>query len=125
MGEEGLPQRGIWSSQDWFIHVQGADYTSMGSFGNAESFGENLVASLDRSFLLRSGFNRPKSVQVTTAVRVTLVNFPEVGGFAHESDIGSSSAVSRRGTSSCSQFPRLKHRGAYGQQAEICRQACA
>ena len=29
-----------------------------------EQFGENLVASLDRSFLLRSGFNRPKSVQV-------------------------------------------------------------
>ena len=45
--------------------MQGADYTSMGSFGNAESFGENLVASLDRSFLLRTGFNRPRSVQVT------------------------------------------------------------
>ena len=43
---------------------QGADYTALGSFGNAEQFGENLVASLDRSFMLKSGFNRPKSVQV-------------------------------------------------------------
>ena len=46
---------------------QGADYTSLGSFGNVEQFGENLVASLDRGFLLRSGFNRPKSVQVGRA----------------------------------------------------------
>lgn len=44
--------------------LQGADYTALGSFGNAEQFGENLVASLDRSFMLKSGFNRPKSVQV-------------------------------------------------------------
>ncbi len=44
--------------------LQGADYTALGSFGDAQQFGENLVASLDRSFLLRSGFNRPKSVQV-------------------------------------------------------------
>ena len=71
MAEGGLPQRGNGNSQDGIIHVQGADYTSMGSFGNAESFGENLVASLDRSFLLRSGFNRPKSVQVTTAAEAT------------------------------------------------------
>jgi hypothetical protein len=43
----------------------------MGSFGNAESFGENLVASLDRTFLLRSGFNRPKSVQVPNSAGAT------------------------------------------------------
>lgn len=48
----------------YVLCLQGADYTSLGSFGNVEQFGENLVASLDRSFLLRSGFNRPKSVQV-------------------------------------------------------------
>ena len=42
----------------------GADYTSLGSFGTAETFGANLVSQMDRSFLLRSGFNRPKSVQV-------------------------------------------------------------
>ena len=46
------------------VRLQGADYTALGSFGNAEQFGENLVASLDRSFMLKSGFNRPKSVQV-------------------------------------------------------------
>lgn len=44
----------------------GADYTGLGSFGTAETFGQNLISSLDRSFLLRSGFNRPKSVQVCT-----------------------------------------------------------
>ena len=42
----------------------GADYTSLGSFGSAETFGANLVSQMDRSFLLRSGFNRPKRVQV-------------------------------------------------------------
>ena len=42
----------------------GADYTSLGSFGTPESFGANLVSQMDRSFLLRSGFNRPKRVQV-------------------------------------------------------------
>lgn len=31
----------------------GADYTALGSFGNAQTFGENLVGSMDRSYLLR------------------------------------------------------------------------
>ena len=51
-------------SMHYDARLQGADYTALGSFGNAEQFGENLVASLDRSFMLKSGFNRPKSVQV-------------------------------------------------------------
>jgi len=32
----------------------GADYTSLGSFGNAQTFGENLVGSMDQSFLARA-----------------------------------------------------------------------
>ncbi len=31
----------------------GADYTSLGSFGTPQIFGENLVGSMDRSYLLR------------------------------------------------------------------------
>lgn len=54
-------------SMHYDVHLQGADYTALGSFGNAQQFGENLVASLDRSFMLKSGFNRPKSVQVTAS----------------------------------------------------------
>ena len=43
----------------------GADYTGLGSFGNAEQFGTSLVASMDRSFLLRSPFGpKPTAVQV-------------------------------------------------------------
>ena len=43
----------------------GADYTSLGSFGTTETVGANLVSQMDRSFLLRFGFNRPKSLQVS------------------------------------------------------------
>ena len=32
----------------------GADFTSLGSFGEAQGFGENLVSSMDRSFLLKT-----------------------------------------------------------------------
>ncbi|KAK9868584.1 hypothetical protein WJX84_001021 [Apatococcus fuscideae] len=32
----------------------GPDYTSLGSFGTAEQFGDNLVASMDRSYQLRA-----------------------------------------------------------------------
>lgn len=32
----------------------GADFTALGSFGDALQFGENLVASMDRSFLKRA-----------------------------------------------------------------------
>jgi hypothetical protein len=35
----------------------GADYTKLGSFGTASAFGENLVASMDRRYLLRSSWN--------------------------------------------------------------------
>ncbi|CAL5221835.1 g4094 [Coccomyxa viridis] len=57
------PQAGTDTNVTVIITNVGADYTALGSFGDAQQFGENLVASLDRSFLLRSGFNRPKSVQ--------------------------------------------------------------
>ena len=45
-----------------------ADFTRLGSFGDAEQFGGQLVAQMDRSYLNRS-WNKPKSpVQVCTAV---------------------------------------------------------
>jgi len=31
----------------------GADYTKLGSFGSAQDFGQNLVVSMDRTYLLR------------------------------------------------------------------------
>lgn len=44
----------------------GADFTRLGSFGDAEQFGGNVVAQMDRSYLNRS-WNKPKSpVQVPT-----------------------------------------------------------
>ena len=46
-----------------------ADFTRLGSFGDAEQFGGQLVAQMDRSYLNRS-WNKPKSpVQVSTAVQ--------------------------------------------------------
>ncbi|KAL3146573.1 hypothetical protein ABBQ32_000813 [Trebouxia sp. C0010 RCD-2024] len=38
----------------------GADFTRLGSFGDAEQFGGNVVAQMDRSYLNRS-WNKPKS----------------------------------------------------------------
>lgn len=49
----------------------GADYTSLGSFGTAQQFGENLVGSMDRSYLLRGKFGNRGEV-------------PQVGGRAGE-----------------------------------------
>jgi hypothetical protein len=64
LGERRFPETGTDTNVTVLVTNVGADYTSLGSFGNAEAFGENLTSSLDRSFLLRSGFNRPESVQV-------------------------------------------------------------
>lgn len=45
----------------------GADFTRLGSFGDAEQFGGQLVAQMDRSYLNRS-WNKPKTPpQVTTS----------------------------------------------------------
>ncbi|KAK9794914.1 hypothetical protein WJX73_005447 [Symbiochloris irregularis] len=54
----------------------GADFTSLGSFGDAQGFGENLVSSMDRSFLLRTPeWTRPKEgVQLAE-----LLNAKQVG----------------------------------------------
>lgn len=42
----------------------GADFTRLGSFGDAEQFGGGVVAQMDRSYLNRS-WNKPKTpVQV-------------------------------------------------------------
>lgn len=50
----------------------GADFTRLGSFGDAEQFGGNVVAQMDRSYLNRS-WNKPKSpVQVATALDTNL-----------------------------------------------------
>ena len=51
----------------------GPDYTSLGSFGTAEQFGDNLVASMDRSYQLRApafGARPAGSVQVGLGVSV-------------------------------------------------------
>jgi len=43
----------------------GADYTKLGSFGSAQDFGNNLVVSMDRTYLLRRNRNAGP-VQVRT-----------------------------------------------------------
>lgn len=53
----------------------GADYTKLGSFGTASAFGENLVASMDRRYLLRSSWNRKgrsEQIQVQRAISILL-----------------------------------------------------
>jgi hypothetical protein len=57
----------------------GADYTKLGSFGTASAFGENLVASMDRRYLLRSSWNRKgrsEQIQVQHALRSFLFRPP-------------------------------------------------
>lgn len=44
----------------------GADFTRLGSFGDAEQFGGQLVAQMDRSYLNRS-WNKPKQPPQVTA----------------------------------------------------------
>jgi hypothetical protein len=58
------------------VKTPGADYTGLGSFGKAEDFGENLVASIDRSFTSRSMFGSNKQPIVTA----NLISAKEVGG---------------------------------------------
>ena len=41
-----------------------ADYTNLGSFGDAEQFGNNMVAQMDRSFMNRSPWKPKQPVQV-------------------------------------------------------------
>jgi PsbP len=50
------------------ITTPGADYTALGSFGNAAQFGENLVQSMDRSYELRNGRKPNQPVMVRAAV---------------------------------------------------------
>lgn len=46
------------------VKTAGADYTSLGSFGTAEQFAENLIAQMDQSFLRKKSGN---SGSVTSA----------------------------------------------------------
>lgn len=59
------------------LTTAGADYTSMGSFGTPFDFGSNLVGSMDRSYMLRQRFGRPKDEEVQIA---KLLDYKEVGG---------------------------------------------
>lgn len=54
-----------------------ADYTSLGSFGTAQTFGDNLVGSMDRSYLLRGGLFKDKDGPSQTA---KLLDAREAGG---------------------------------------------
>lgn len=49
----------------------GADYTKLGSFGSAQDFGQNLVVSMDRTYLLR----RKKNVGPVQVGRIPLFLF--------------------------------------------------
>lgn len=56
----------------------GADFTRLGSFGDAEQFGGNVVAQMDRSYLNRS-WNKPKSpVQVLLTFMPSAIPVTEV-----------------------------------------------
>eukprot|EP00891_Asterochloris_glomerata_P005497 jgi/Astpho2/5497/Aster-07832 len=45
-----------------------ADYTNLGSFGDAEQFGNNMVAQMDRSFMNRSPWKPKQPVQEASLV---------------------------------------------------------
>lgn len=49
------------------IKTSSADFTSLGSFGTAQDFGENIVSEMDRSYLFRGRFQQQSSPPVTTA----------------------------------------------------------
>lgn len=53
---KGIPPRDV--NVTLLINNAGADFTSLRSFGSAEDFGNNLVNSMDRSFMKR--FRRPQ-----------------------------------------------------------------
>ena len=49
------PESGTDVNVSMVITTPGADYTSLASFGSAQDFGANLVASMDRSFMRGKG----------------------------------------------------------------------
>ena len=59
------PEAGTDVNVSVVITTPGADYTSLASFGSAQDFGSNLVASMDRSFMRGKG--RPTE-EVRTSV---------------------------------------------------------
>lgn len=53
------------------INTPGADYVNLGSFGTPTMFGQNLVTSMDRSFM-RKGNNVPADMLVRRSDTQTL-----------------------------------------------------
>ena len=54
----------------------GADYTGLGSFGKVDDWAENLIATIDRSFMARARFGGKDAPPIVTA---KLVGAKEVG----------------------------------------------
>ena len=59
------------------VKTPGADYTGLGSFGKVDDWAENLIASIDRSFMARATFGRGKNAD--NVVTAKLVSAKEVG----------------------------------------------
>ena len=59
------------------VKTPGADYTGLGSFGKVDDWAENLIASIDRSFMARARFGAGKNAD--PVVTASLVSSKEVG----------------------------------------------
>jgi hypothetical protein len=59
-----FPESGTDVNITVLVNTPGADYTSLASFGTAADFGANLVASMDRSYMLKPGKTPTEPIQV-------------------------------------------------------------
>ena len=58
------------------VKTPGADYTGLGSFGRVDDWAENLIATIDRSFMARAKFGGKDAAPIVTA---NLVGAKEIG----------------------------------------------
>jgi len=77
------------------VRTPSADFTGLGSFGTAQDFGENVVASMDRSFVARQPGWVRRGQQVVTAALVSAV---DAGGgrYVIEYEVGKEGEPTRR-----------------------------
>ena len=58
------------------VKTPGADYTGLGSFGKVDDWAENLIATIDRSFMAKARFGGKDASPIVTA---KLVGAKEIG----------------------------------------------
>lgn len=79
-----FPETGTDVNVTVVVTTPGADYTSLKSFGTAQDFGSNLVASMDRSFTQKKGKPLTDDVRCKHFLSV----FPHTDGAAGQAPPG-------------------------------------